>query len=98
MGDKQIPVLIYIKVCFVIDQNVIICLLKRNQLRVARQLLPRSPRMELEVARPRKRSGPRERSGTSSTTWCYSTRPHTTSCTMKCPRTSSSPPVSSQKG
>lgn len=44
------------------------------------------------------RSGPREKWGTSSTTWSSSTRQPTTSCTRKCPTTSSSPPPLCQKG
>lgn len=44
------------------------------------------------------RSGPREKWGISSTTWCSSTRLPTTSCTKKFPTTSSSHPLLCQRG
>ena len=44
------------------------------------------------------RSGPREKWGISSTTWCSSTRLPTTSCTKKFPTTSSSHPLLCLRG
>lgn len=55
---------------------------QRRTLREARLPHPKR-RRDLEVERPRRRSGRRERSGISLTTWCFSTRPPTTSSTRR---------------
>lgn len=91
-----------ISLIYIFQNTYVLNLLSSRPRRIPRLNSPPSslPRRRKEevAARPRRRSGRKERSVTSWTTWCCSTRPPMTSCTRKCPHTSWSLPPSSVRG